>query len=136
MKTNLFKSTLALLALCPALSLQAQSARPDFGDVAIPQIAASNNVNGDTVAVGTSRVMVSLRLGAPSTVLPDGSWLYSDYLLQLRPDDAGRPATLVVRFTDSKVTRLSLADQTTVLALRQRPQPSSKDKVFAANQPR
>ena len=103
-----------------------------FGAIPITQVAAKEDANGDTVALGTSRVMVALRLGSPSAVLADGSWLYPDYVLRMTKDDAGRPATLVVRFAANTVSALTLADHATVDALRQTPRYPTKDQLLAA----
>ncbi|HET7538118.1 MAG TPA: hypothetical protein VFJ90_16775, partial [Candidatus Didemnitutus sp.] len=74
MKTTL----LALLVSCLTLSLHAAS-NDSFGELPIAQVPAIVAANGDNVTAGTSRVMVSLRLGSPTAVLADGSWLYSGY---------------------------------------------------------
>lgn len=140
MKTNLLQSALALVALCSALTLHAENkavaARGFAGEVPVDQVAAITPVNGDTVTVGTTRIMVSLRLGSPNAVLADGSWLYSGYTARHDGAALGQPGTLVVRFIAHKVTSLSVADQTTVVALRQTPRRTATDNVLAANQPR
>ena len=140
MKTKLFISSLALAALCSALNLHAKDLPATsglvFGEIPIPQIAAKVNVNGDTITVGTSRIMVSLRLGSPDAVLADGSWLYSNYVVRMARNDAGRPATLVVHFTASQVSSLTMADHATVVALRQTPRHPAKNQFLAASERR
>lgn len=129
MKTTLIPTLLTALAMlmavplhaeagvCPALQPK-QSAHAQ-AEIPVDSIAARVHANGDTVTRGTTRIMVSMRLGAPNAVLPDGSWLYRGYtahalveqengarLIQ-QPTQTG---TLIVRFSDGKVTSVSLAD--------------------------
>ena len=140
MKTNLLKSTLALCALCAVLNLKAEnnpgSTRTFIGEIPLDQVTAVTPVNGDTVTPGTSRIMVSMRLGSPSAVLPDGTWLYTGFATDQGDNNPNRSGTLVVRFTAHKVSRLSLADKGTVLALRSAPRPPANDRLLAANQRR
>lgn len=135
MKDNLLRSPLALLALCTAAALSAAStaaSSPRFAaEIPLREVAAVIPVNGDTVTVGTSRIMVSMRLGAPSSVLTDGSWLYSGYTAQLGESGPSRNGTLVIRFAKSQVTSLSLADKATVTALRKAPRIAPDNKLLA-----
>jgi len=91
MKNNLLRSSLALLALCSAASLSAASI-PAAGEIILPRVAAVVPANGDTVSPGTSRIMVSLRLGTPTSVLADGSWLYAGYNVSRNADARSNPA--------------------------------------------
>ena len=75
--------------------------------------------------------MVGLRLGSPSCVLSDGSWLYSNYVVHVTASDDGRPATLVIRFTANRVSALTLADQSVVVALRETPHHPAADHFLA-----
>lgn len=112
-----------LFCLCSALGLQArtQPAATRFAELPIDQVVARVKVNGDTVAIGTGRVLVALRLGSPNSVLPDGSWLYHGYSARPAPSSPARHGSLVIRFTRSEVTALTLADEPTVRALRAMP---------------
>jgi hypothetical protein len=141
MKTNHPRSFLALFALSFVAVTRLQAATPSAaaseqallspGEIGLDSVNAPRRVNGDTVTPGTSRIMVSMRLGSPSMVLPDGSWLYRGY--NAYRTDAGassaapgsdreivRSGTLIVRFTAQKVASLSLADEPTVAQLRQK----------------
>jgi len=129
------KLTFALAAFAAAIltaSAASSHPAPTFGELPVPQVAARVAANGDHVAAGTTRVFVSLRLGAPNHVLPDGTWLYSNYVMRLSADDAGRPATLVVRFRDNRVTQLTLADSAAVLAMRNSPHRVAPDRILTA----
>ncbi|MBI2813595.1 MAG: hypothetical protein HYX71_04875 [Opitutae bacterium] len=136
MKTNLFHSSLALMALCAVVNLHAANhataSLPTGGELPLREVAATVAANGDTVTVGTSRIMVSLRLGSPNTVLADGSWLYSGYTARLGESGPSRDGTLVIRFANSQITSLSLADKATITALRQAPRIAPDDKLLAA----
>jgi hypothetical protein len=141
MKTTSLVSALALFALCTSFNVQAasQPAATDrlTGEVPIHQIAAKVCANGDFVTAGTSRIMVSARLGSPDAVLRDGSWLYSGYTLTVGTTVLNEPRMLVVRFTrDSAVSSLTLADHATVVALRQMSHSPAKDQFLAAVQKR
>ena len=123
---------LSLLASSTLISLQAAPVNSgSFGELPVAQIAAKVNANGETVTAGTSRVLVGLRLGAPTYVLSDGSWLYANYVVHVTASDEGRPATLVIRFTANRVSALTLADQSVVVALRQTPRHPAADHILA-----
>ena len=123
---------LILLVSSSVLGLQARPVDSTrFGELPVAQIAAKVNANGDTVTAGTSRVLVGLRLGAPTYVLSDGSWLYANYVVHVTASDDGRPATLVIRFTANRVSALTLADQSVVVALRQTPRHPAADHILA-----
>ena len=124
MKTKFLRS-LALLALCSLSSLAAT-------EIPVPEIPARFHANGTHVAPGTARVMVATRLGHPSLVLPEGSWLYSGYSAS-RGDTLLLPnGTLVVRFQAHRVASLAIADQATVVALRQAPRRATPDTILTA----
>ncbi len=124
MKSNLLRSTLALLALCSVIHLPAV-------ELAVREIPALIQANGTTVSTGTARIMVSARLGAPNAVLPDGSWLYNGYTARRADREVMPNATLVVRFAGNRVSRLTLADKITVTALRQAPRRSVSEQLLA-----
>lgn len=136
MKNSLtLRSVLTLLALSCSLSLTAsaadRSALPG-GFVLLNRVAARVHANGDSIVVGDGRINVQLRLGAPTRVLPDGSWLYSHYRATAS-DGREFAGNLVVRFEKSLVTALVLADRATVTAMiERRPDPSTRQ--LAANQ--
>lgn len=140
MKNNLFISTLALFALCTVVNLHAagnpERADAFGGEIPLGQVKAVVPANGDTVTTGTSRIMVALRLGSPKAVLADGSWLYPDYAAQVDASGRNLTGTLVVRFAKSKVTNLTLADEAMIVALRQGPRHTDKEKVLVAGQGR
>jgi hypothetical protein len=122
-----------LLVLVVSVSISGLQAAPavSFGEVAVSRIAAKINANGDEVSPGTSRIHVRLRLGAPSWVLADGSWVYSNYVMRTSARDTGRPASLLVRFGSERVTRLALIDQSTLVALREMPEASTQNQFVA-----
>lgn len=122
-----------LLALLVSASVSGLRAAPaaGFGEVSILRIAAKVNANGDEVAAGTSRIHVSLRLGAPSSVLADGSWVYSNYVMRTSAQDAGRPASLLVRFAANRVSGLTLIDESTLVAMRAMPHAPSQNQFVA-----
>ena len=130
MKTNRSLLTLAFLVLCSVATLSAASPH-SFGEIPLDQVAARVAANGDLVTAGTGRVMVSLRLGSPDKVLPDGSWLYSSYSAQVGPSGLRQSGTLVIRFVKSQVSSLSLADDATVTGLRQAPSRPASGQLLA-----
>lgn len=129
MKTTLIPTLLAALAFLMAAPLHAAAADGSafcpgsstsaHNEVPVDSVAARVHANGDMVTRGTTRIMVSMRLGSPNAVLPDGSWLYRGYTahalveqengarLSQQPMQTG---TLIVRFSEGKVTSVSLAD--------------------------
>ena len=140
MKSHLFNSSLALLALCTVVNLHAEknpaASSRSIGEIPVSQVMATTAVNGDTVTAGTSRILVSMRLGSPSAVLTDGSWLYTGFRAMQYDSDSGPAGTLVVRFAANKVTSLSLASEAAAVALRQSPRASAKVQILAANEKR
>jgi len=133
MKTSLLRSALALLALCSAATVFADSTdQIPGGSLQVARVTAPNPVNGDSVVIGDSRVMASLRLGSPHRVLPDGSWLYRGYTAT-DAQEREYSCNLIVRFSQSKVSALVLADQPTVTALLQKPKsPANPGTQLAA----
>jgi hypothetical protein len=73
---------------------------------------------GPYVEIGTLRIQVSTKLGRPSTVLRDGTWLYDSRMVE-RSEARG---TLVVRFNGGKVSELALVTPAVALAMRDDPQ--------------
>jgi len=122
-----------LLVLLVSASISGLRAAPaaGFGEVSISRIAAKVNANGDEVTAGTSRVHVRLRLGAPSWVLADGSWVYSNYVMRTSARDTGRPASLLVRFGSDRVARLALIDESTLVVLREMPRAPTPNQFVA-----
>ncbi|MBA4136875.1 MAG: hypothetical protein C0518_06120 [Opitutus sp.] len=136
MKNSLtLRSVLTLLALSCSLPLVAsaadRSALPG-GFVLINRVEARVHANGDSIGVGDGRINVQLRLGAPTRILPDGSWLYSHYRAAAT-DGREFTGSLVVRFENSRVTALVLADRATVTALLEKRLVPSLQQL-AANQ--
>jgi hypothetical protein len=83
---------------------------------------------GPYVGVGTFRIWVDAKLGKPSARLPDGTWLYRGYEVK----DSDARGTLVVRFEEGRVTKLSLvtrAVETAMLA----PANRASDAVMVAS---
>ncbi len=70
---------------------------------------------GPYVSVGTYVIQVATKLGTPSARLPDGTWLYEDYVA------GDRTGTLVVTFVNGRVSSLSLATPSAIAALRAHP---------------
>jgi hypothetical protein len=79
---------------------------------AVPVKAAGNYVEP-----GTFRIQVSTKLGRPSRVLADGTWLYENRTLE-GTDARG---TLVVRFNRGRVSELALVTPSIALALQADP---------------
>ncbi|HWA24237.1 MAG TPA: hypothetical protein VG734_01085 [Lacunisphaera sp.] len=130
MKTSL----LLILLSCSALGLSARAAgtATRYGEMPVSSVAARIKANGDQVTVGTDRIMVAIRLGSPNAVTADGSWLYRNYVMRHGERDAGRPATLVVRFHAGQVSRLTVADDATVVALREMPRQPTQPRLLAS----
>jgi hypothetical protein len=124
MKTSSFLTTLALLALS-STSSPAFTRQPAivalFGELPVARIPAVTPANGDAITVGTSRIHVRLRLGSPAWVLTDGSWVYRNYVVRASGQDAGRAASLLVRFASNRVVHLAMIDEPTRLALQAPP---------------
>lgn len=127
MKFTTLRNLLALLALASTLSLSA-------AEYPVQAVPARIQANGSDVIAGTTRVMVALRLGSPSAVLPDGSWLYSGYSARRNGTPLIENGTLIVRFVASEVNSLAVADARTITALRRSPRsPATNPILTAAN---
>ena len=104
MKTSLLRlSVLAALLASPLLTIAAP-APADSADRAAQLLARHGSVSvseaGPYVNLGTPHVQVSVKLGRPSEILPDGAWLYRGY----RVEDSAAEGVLVVRFTAGRVS--------------------------------
>ena len=82
---------------------------------------------GPYVGLGTYAIQVSAKLGSPSAILPDGTLLYAGFGIE----GSSAHGTLVVRFTNGRVSFLSLASPAVVIALRT-PAKTPGDKVLVA----
>ena len=72
---------------------------------------------GPHVTPGAYQIQVSTKLGRPDARLPDGSWLY--YNRRVESTDA--EGTLVIRFTQGRVSDLLLASPMMISVLRAGP---------------
>jgi hypothetical protein len=59
---------------------------------------------GPYIEIGSYRIWVSSHLGRPSAVLANGTWLYRGFTA----DESVASGTLVVRFSQGRVSQLSL----------------------------
>lgn len=125
MKTSPLRLFAALAALCTFITLPA-------AELPVNAIPARIQVNGTHVNAGTGRVLVTLRLGSPNAVLPDGSWLYSGYAARRADNTLVANGTLIIRFQDDRVKALSIADRATIVALREAPRPPTQDTLLTA----
>ena len=101
-------------------------------DIALEQLRINGAIPvkaaGPYVEPGTVRIQVSTKLGRPSTVLPDGTWMYDNHSIQ----DSDARGTLVVRFNQGRVSELALVTPTIAVAMRTNPhQPLSSYLVAA-----
>jgi ABC-type spermidine/putrescine transport system permease subunit II len=114
---NLALTSLRVAALAVTL-LVLPAAFAQNPDRIAQALAARGSVRVDAVGpdvnVGTCRVQVFAQLGSPTSTLPDGTWLYQDYLA----DGSEAHGTLVVHFNAGRVSSLSLASPAVVVALR------------------
>ena len=84
---------------------------------------------GPYVEVGSFRIWVDAKLGKPSVRMPDGTWLYRNFEVK----DSEARGTLVVRFTEGRVSSLALvtrAVETAMLA----PKASPEGTLIASRQ--
>jgi hypothetical protein len=131
--THLLRRPLALLlpffaAAILDASATEPTARPDPAaqtlnrQGSIPVRAA-----GPYVGPGTLRIQVSTKLGRPSAVLPDGTWLYHRRMVE----ESRAQGTLVVRFNDGRVSSLTLVTPSIATALLRDAQKSSASEFVA-----
>jgi len=121
MQTNL-ASALRVAAFAATFSLLPAfaSATDDAAaaDRAAEQLAVSGSVPvknaGPYVEAGTFRIQVAAKLGSPSAVLADGTWLYQNREV----NDSAARGTLVVRFdAKARVSSLSLVTPAVATAM-------------------
>jgi len=119
MKTTSHPSLrLSLLALVLAASAAVLSAKPvETTDRAARLLAQQGRVvlenAGPFVEHGTYLVQVAVKLGRPHARLADGTWLYH----HRRIEGSAAEGTLVVRFTNDRVSELALVTPTIATAL-------------------
>ncbi len=114
MKKILHTSALAALFACtPLFAHDNTNAAPDL---AAQLLARHGHVTvrhaGAFVEAGTYRIQVAAKLGQPDARLADGTWLYQNR--KVTGSDA--EGTLVVRFSNGRVTSLALATPAVVAA--------------------
>lgn len=104
----------AALLLAPAITFAKDSPTEDsaarlFATTGVVPVDAAKSSRSDdslvsAVQIGTWQSAVSIRLGRPSAVLADGTWLYRGFAV----DEGTARGTLVVRFDHGSVSQLSL----------------------------
>jgi|GEM_PF-2200172 len=104
-----------------------------FATTGIVQVKAAKpfrslNPGASAVQIGTWREFVSLRLGRPSEVLEDGTWLYRDFSV----DGSLAHGTLVVRFDHGDVSQLSLVSPSVESAMLTTPAGAKVQKLIAS----
>ena len=137
MKTFLTSSLrAAALASTLFVFVTTASAKNTAADRAEQLLARHGSVEvsaiGDYVEIGTFLIQVSVTLGAPDNKLADGTWLYS----RKRIENSEAQGTLVVRFTNGRVSSLTLATPAVVAALRDAPSPNKTKNLVASQQHR
>jgi hypothetical protein len=113
-----FRAVVVLTSLF-AVSAHASAKNPAPADPAAEQLARAGSVSlknaGAYVEIGTFAIQVSTKLGRPSVVLPEGTWLYENRQI----DGSNATGTLVVRFKEGRVSDLSLVTPAVALAMRE-----------------
>src|SRR5262249_2825995 len=126
MKTIPFLSirNAALAALVLALSGASYAESTAKADPAKKQLDTAGVIvltsAGQHVEKGTFQIQVSTFLGRPNAVLNNGTWLYANRTIE----DSDAQGTLVVRFTQGRVSELALVTTAVVTALRTDPRAS------------
>jgi hypothetical protein len=130
----------AALLLVPAITSARDTAPADSaarlfgtGTTGVVPVKAAKSYRADdslvsAVQIGTWQSAVLLRLGRPSAVLADGTWLYRNFTV----DESLTHGTLVVRFDHGNVSQLSLVSQTVEAAMLKTPA-SAKDRALVAS---
>ena len=108
MKTIVISALRAATLVSALLLVAAIASAKESADPAAQALATSGFVQvkaaGPYVEVGSYRIHVSTMLGQPSATLADGTWLYRDFTA----NGSAASGTLVVRFDQGRVTRLTL----------------------------
>tara|TARA_R110002111_G_scaffold32234_2_gene65354 strand:+ start:485 stop:838 length:354 start_codon:yes stop_codon:yes gene_type:complete len=109
MKPFLFR--LALIALILSsftfapLSARKSSSSPDLAAQRLAQYGyILVKSAGPTIATGTYRTEVLLRMGRPAEITSDGAWLYPNFEVK----DSRVQGTLVIRFEDDEISKITL----------------------------
>lgn len=137
MKTFL-TSSLRTVALASTLFVLATAApaKNAANDRAEQLLARHGSVEvsavGAYVEIGTFLIQVAVTLGNPDHKLADGTWLYS----RKRIENSEAQGTLVMRFTNGRVSSLTLATPAVVAALRDTQSPNRTKGLVASQQPR
>jgi len=127
----------AALLLVPAITSAKDTTPQDsaarlFATTGVVPVGAAKSYRADdslasAVQIGTWQSAVSLRLGRPSAVLADGTWLYRGFAI----DESATRGTLVVRFDHGNVSQLSLVSHRVEAAMLKTPV-GDKGRTLAA----
>lgn len=105
----------ALLALLPRTGATPETNLSDRPARALARAGRLEvQAAGPYVGKGAFQIQVSTKLGRPSFVLPDGTWAYSNYLVE----ESAAHGTLMIRFAGGRVSKLELVTAETVAPLR------------------
>jgi hypothetical protein len=131
----------AALLLVPAITSAKDAAPADsatrlFAGTGVVPVDAAKPYRSDdslvsAVQIGTWQSAVSLRLGRPSAVLADGSWLYRGFAT----DEGVTRGTLVVRFDHGSVSQLSLVSHRVEAAMLKAPAGEKERTLVASRWP-
>jgi hypothetical protein len=116
-----FLHTAAVAAMLFVTSHASSAESIGVPDSAMERLATSGAVlvktAGSYVEKGTFRIQVSTKLGRPTTILPDGTWLYENRAVQ----ESNARGTLVVRFNQGRVSELALVTPAVATAMQADP---------------
>lgn len=117
----------ATLFVLPTLAIANDAASPDRANEllrATGRLAVQSA--GPYVEVGTFQIQVSAKLGRASARLPDGTWLYENFVTE----NSAAKGTLVVRFTKGRVSEMALVTPALAAAMRA-PRKSADESLVA-----
>ena len=123
MNTSLASSLRSLLCAASVIAVAtAAFAHPDASSDPVARALATTGLvpvksAGPYVQVGSYHIHVLVRLGRPSSVLPDGTFLYRNF----SAEESSGQGILVVRFSHGRVSQLSLATPTFVAMMMAAP---------------
>lgn len=128
----------AALLVVPAIASANDTARADsaaqlFASAGVVPVEAAKpyralNPGASVVKIGTWQSNVALRLGRPSAVLEDGTWLYRNFTV----DESLAHGTLVVQFDHGDVSQLSLVSPSVETAMLTTPASAKGQKLVAS----
>ena len=131
MKTRTSILTILVAAVSTALALPL-SAAPKTDCALVHQVTYVNRLGNSVVTQGTTKFEVITSLGSPQLRLNADTWVYPGFRGVATESQDDNCNTLLITFTDGRVSDLKLANDRAVAVIAKQTEPKKNSNLVAA----